>query len=177
MLVLPDGRKLHIKADVEMSRDAMQVLIDAEAFFVNMGLGFQLRCIDCMRSGDTDNAYCTGDVSDDHKAFTVECGCSKRVGRGDFTVPPTPDVPTVREPLPDGSKRRENITHAQVAHIMAFEAVVFKSLKLQYLLRCLRCEMAGEMSNGVCGVKDKTEFVMECACTKRVAPNSRVSIN
>lgn len=176
MLIAPDGTKLRHKTLVETARDTMQVIIDAEAFFTNLGLVYDLRCVECARSGDLEGAYCQGSVNDDCTAFTVECGCSTRVAHGAFTVPPEPAVPHPRAPLPDGSKRREPFTHAQMATITAFETVL-QSLKLQYLMRCLRCRLNGEPADGVYGVRDKTEFVMECACTKRVAPNVMVKVN
>lgn len=176
MLIAPSGKRLAVKTHVEVPRDSMQLLIDAEAFFLNIGLIYDLRCIECMKSGDREGAFCIGSVNDDHSTFTVSCGCSERVGHGPFTVPPSPDIPNPRAPLPDGSKRRENFTHGQIAMITAFETVL-KSLGLQYLMRCMRCRLDGNTADGVYGVKDKTEFVMECSCTKRVAPNVMVATN
>lgn len=157
---------LTIKTPVELSRDATQILIDAEVFFVGLGLSMDLRCISCMRSGDTDGSYCQGSVNDAHDEFRVECGCSVRVGKGLFTVPDQPNVPTHREPLADGAKRTERLTRAQVTDINAFE-LVLKSLKLQYLLRCLRCRLE-DLPDGIFGVAEKSNMILECSCTKRV---------
>lgn len=155
-----------IKTPVELSRDATQILIDAEVFFVSLGLSMDLRCISCMRVGDSDGAYCQGSANDAHDEFTVECACSRRVGKGAFTVPAEPKIPAHREPLADGAKRTERLTRAQVTDIDAFERVL-KSLKLQYLLRCLRCRMA-DLPDGIKGVAEKANMVLECACTKRI---------
>lgn len=153
------------KALVTLSQDVTQLLIDSEIFYVTMGLTFQLRCVPCALCGDTNQMFCVGGVSADEKAFTVTCGCTERVGRGEFTVPPVPSSVHPFEKFEDGHKREMSITRDQMKQIEAFETVL-KSLKLQYLIRCMRCEMSGEPS-GVYGVKNSVDFVLECACAKR----------
>lgn len=165
--MLVSGRALTIKTPIDLSQDVTQILIDMEVFFAGLGLTFDLRCIPCARAGDGEAAYCSGSVNEACDEFTVECGCSRRVGRGAFIVPTPPDAPAQREPLDDGRKRVERISREQMTHIQTFETVL-KGLKLQYTLRCMRCRMNDEPSDGVRGVGEKTAFVLECACCRRV---------
>lgn len=167
MIIMPDGARLSIKTPVELSHDATQLLIDAEVFWAGLALDFQLRCIACMRSGNFDGAYCVGGVNEDATAFTVECGCTKRIGRGHFTAPLPPPSPHPREHRDE--KRHVTLTRDEAATIRNFETLVFEQLKLQYLLRCMRCRLEGSDRDGATGVKETTanRIVIECPCSIR----------
>lgn len=165
MLISPTGQRLSIRQPVTMSQEMTQLLIDAEMFWLNLGLVYDLRCIACMKSGDRESAFCIGSVNDDHTAFTVECGCSTRVGLGDFTAPMAPNVTHRRERLEE--KRVQQLTRDEMGQIHAFE-VALNRLGLQYLLRCQRCRL-DDQPDGITGVHESTDslVVLECSCTRR----------
>lgn len=167
MLVGLNGARLSIRVPTIVPEAVMQAIIDGEVLFARLGLSFQLRCIPCMRMGEPSEAYCQGGSNDDGTVFTIECGCRARSATGHFVAPSDPGMPSDREPLPDGSKRTEWIPNATMREIDAFERAL-KTLELQYLIRCLRCQMAGR-PDGVWGVTATTDSttVMECTCTVR----------
>jgi hypothetical protein len=167
MLISPSGTRLSIKAPIDLPQNWTQLLIDSEILFADMGLVFDLRCIPCLRVGDTEGAYCVGDVNAEHNVFSITCGCRSRVGRGLFTAPQPPRMTYARERTED--KREEVIPRDIMKQIEAFETVL-KQLDLQYLVRCLRCRLENRSSDGVRGAKgaNASEFHLTCDCTDRV---------
>lgn len=169
MIIAPNGVSLSglKKLQIDMPEAITQLLIDTETFFVRLGLTYQIRCIQCMRTGDVDAAYCEGSSNDDHSEFRVTCGCTERIGKGTFTAPPIPAQPLPRTIIDE--KRTYHLTRDEMKQIDAFEQAL-KRLGLQYLVRCLRCQLEGQPADGVYGAKasNASEFVMECACTKRI---------
>ncbi len=173
MLILPNGKT--IKSDVALSENVTQLLIDSEIFFLSICMVYDLRCIPCFKSGMRDAAYCQGSVNDDCTAFTVECGCSVRVGRGAFTapMPPTPMAPRENR----DEKRVYHLSRDEMRQIAAFEQAL-DSLKLQYLARCPRCRMENNGSDGIRGRAESNDMrqVFECDCSVREYKGSEVPL-
>jgi hypothetical protein len=165
MIVTPGGGKLHVRLPKEIPVSWMQVLLDSKVAFANMGIGIQLRCVECLKAGDSQGAFCVGSSNDDGTTFSVDCGCTSRTAIGAFTMPLPPTPPHERELL--DPKRVELLPREFIEQMDALDRVI-KLLKLQFLMRCLRCQMGG-YNDGIYGARESTATltVLECECTRR----------
>jgi hypothetical protein len=143
----------------------MQVLIDSEVTFAQYGIGLQFRCVNCLKAGDRDGSYCVGSSNAEGTSFSVDCACTARTAIGTFAMPMPPELPAEREHL--DPKRVEHLPYAFIERMDALERVI-KLLGLQFLMRCLRCQIAGD-NDGIRGLRDSTPTltVVECDCTRR----------
>lgn len=164
MVILPNGRTF--KSTETLSQPITQLLIDSEVFFATLCMMFELRCIRCWTSGAKDQSYCQGSVNDDCTEFRIDCGCTERVGRGEFTAPMPP--PQLRPRDNRDEKRVYHLSRDEMRQIAAFEQAL-DSLKLQYLARCPRCRMESNSSDGIRGRKESNDMhqVFECDCSVR----------
>ncbi len=168
MLVTPYGT--NFKRSVELSAAQAQAMVDLEAMCAGMGLVFDLLCINCRKARDA--YFCSGDAvqtDDGGMSFSISCHCTERTYTGHGVTPPrNPQTPSMKPRKDPNTKTKKELTRRQMGIIWEAESVM-KGLELQYGLRCLRCRVTGEESDGCFGVTkgESSQFVCECACSVR----------
>ena len=175
MLILPHS--LRIKHLVEMSPAQTQALVRFETLIASWGLEVSILCIPCRKAGE--DGACFGDASytpEVGMTFKVDCGCTERSYRGhDVVAPPPPKMPKMTERKSDAKTQRA-ISRRELDILQDAESVL-AGLQLQYAMRCLRCRLNYEASDGVFGSREggETSVVVECACTKRTYTGPNVT--
>ena len=160
--LLYDARGVGIsepKKIAPLTKTQMQVLVDAEAWWTEMGLAAAIHCPRCRTRHKADTTL---------DAWTLECECTIwRYDGSDIDAPLPPRQPHPREPLETG-KRKESITRPVRQKIADFERLLFKDLACGYSLVCLRCQLAGDPV-GVYGAtrSEENSWIAECHCTIR----------
>jgi len=161
MLIAPGGLTNKRKLVTLENRHA-QVLIDAEPFLANLGLGFELRCGPCRRAGK--NALVVGGYDPKTSTFSMTCDCSERRYVGNDIV--WPKAPTW-SPLPKDRIFIQRQVPLNNWHVSRFNDLdrVLSLLKLQYALNCLQCMNDGNPT--VVAGSRELELTIECQCAKR----------
>ena len=169
MIIKPDGT--NVKKPVELTRDHIQAIVDAQTMFEDMGMEIEIWCKPCRRVGDDFECKGENKTDDDLGVFTIECGCRLRSFTGRINRPVFPHVVTdVDAPVIEAIEKPELLLlRPQMVIIDTFEQALDR-LDLQYILRCVRCRLNDLPSDGVHGVGDSTamETVFQCGCTRRV---------
>ena len=175
MLVAPQA--LHISKAFDLPRGHAQALVDLETTCADLGLVIAILCKACHQVGD--RATCDGDTEahdDGSMTFSVLCRCTRRSFRGGLRAPSPPRP--LRDPRVDLTVRPEQaLSKAQMA-VFQDAADALHQLRLAFAMRCLACRMENRQTDGVWGSKDTTasQYVLECACTKRIYRGSDVKL-
>jgi hypothetical protein len=163
--------QMTIRPSYELTALQTQTLMDFEIVCARLGLLLFMQCAKCYPRTRIDGELVQGDSKHDGTTymFTVECSCSKHVYRGSDLIFPPPPHFTPLEKEPDGEKRLRTLTREEMG---AFKEAddLFRVLKMRHWFRCIQCQHQGQPTDGVWGAGDSTsgEFIVECACTKRV---------
>lgn len=153
----------------ELTGGQAQALVDFEAMLADLGLKFYLYCKSCHLISDP--AECEGSAEghdDGTLSFKVTCRCQERTYRGTIILPPPPRE--LRDRRIDLTVKPEELLNRRQMKCWQAAADVMHQLKLVYIMRCMACQMENRDTDGVWGKGESTssEFVVECACTKRV---------
>jgi hypothetical protein len=167
VLIAPTA--LHIRKSFELTQRHAQALVDLEAYCADLGLAVNICCRTCASIGDP--SQCDGSAQsnlDGTMTFGVTCECTNRAFRGTLTAPPIPRQ--LRKPRTDLTVRPELALTRTQMRVFQDAADALHQLRLYYELRCLACREEDRPTDGCWGAKDTnaSQFVIECACSRRV---------
>ncbi len=175
MLTLAHG--LTIAKSYELTQAQAQALVDLEAQCADLGLQMYLNCRVCHAASD--DPKCTGDAKshdDGTMTFSVDCGCSKRAFRGVLRAPMPPRA--LRRPRLDLTVKPEVVLSRQQMRVFQDAESALFQLRIRHSFRCLACRQEDRLSDGVWGSAESnaSQFVVECACTRRIYKGADVKL-
>ena len=175
MLLSPTA--LNISKSYELTERQAQALVDLEATCADLGLMIALLCKKCSIVGD--RPYCDGSTEpqdDGTVIYGVKCLCSSRSFRGALRMPPAPGP--VRNPRLDLTVIPEVALSRHQMRVFQDAADCLHQLQMAYAMRCLACRLEDRATDGVWGAAESnaSQFVLECACTKRIYKGSDVKL-
>jgi hypothetical protein len=175
MLISPHS--LVIRKSFAMTRDHAQALVDLEAQCADLGLAVDIFCRPCRSIGSP--SLCEGSSTghiDGTITFGVKCECTHRTYRGDLVAPPLPRA--LRKPRIDLTVHPELELSRLQMRVFQDAADALHQLQLFYEMRCLACREEDRLTDGVWGVRETnaSQFVAECACTRRIYRGSDVKV-
>jgi hypothetical protein len=168
---------LLIRKAFELTATQAQAIMDLEAQCADLWLQCWILCKRCKAIGDNEN--CEGDAvphADGSMTFSVKCDCTNRAYRG-YLVAPTPPRPLRHPRVNMDVKPEVALTGAQMKTFQ-HAADALHQLQLAYGMRCMACRMEDRDSDGVWGARETnaSQFVVECACTKRIYKGADVKL-
>lgn len=168
---------LNITKAFDLTKAQAQALVDLEAVCADLGFVIAIYCKACHQIGD--HAQCEGDAQpheDGSMTFSVRCRCTRRAYRGWLRAPAPPRP--LRDPRIDLTVKPEAALSKPQMTVFQDADAVMHQLRLAFAMRCLACRMEHRLTDGVWGAKDSTasQYVLECACTKRIYRGADVKL-
>lgn len=175
--MLISATPITIRKSYELTERQAQALVDFEVGCVDLGLEVAIYCRSCRAIGSPPR--CEGNAqahSDGTQTFSVTCDCTARAFRGTLTMPPAPRA--LRKPRLDLSVQPEVALTRPQMRVFQDAADALHQLRLYYELRCMACREEDRLTDGCWGAKETnaSQFVIECACTRRVYKGSDVKV-